>query len=87
MWELWVHQDYDHFYIPLTFKWGKFQSQTNIFPGNNNPFSIKPITVVWIKIFEKNINFPVLKSLQLFQSGQNNGVEIWTFAATRGIFR
>ena len=72
MWELWVHQDYDHFYIPLTFKC-KFQSQTNIFPGS--------------RFLKKNINFPVLKSLHLFQSGQNNGVEIWTFAATRGIFR
>ena len=41
-------------YIPLTSKQGKFLPQTNIFPGNNNPFSIKP-TVVWIKVSEKNI--------------------------------
>ena len=44
-------------YISLTSKTCKFQSQTSIFPGNNNPFSIKP-TVVWVKIFEKkNISF------------------------------
>ena len=41
-------------YIPLTSKQGKFLPQTNIFSGNNNPFSIKP-TVVWIKVSEKNI--------------------------------
>ena len=28
MWELWMHLDYDHFYIPLTSKWGKLQPQT-----------------------------------------------------------
>ena len=41
MWKLWMHLDYDHF-IPLTSNLVKFQLQTNIFPGNNNPFSIKP---------------------------------------------
>ena len=51
MWELFVHQDYDHLYIPLTSKYGKFQPQT-IFLGSNNPFSIKP-TVVWVKVSEK----------------------------------
>ena len=52
MWELCMHLDCDHFYISLTFKKGKFQRQTNIFPGNNNPFSIKS-TVVWVKLSEK----------------------------------
>ena len=76
MWELWVHLDYDHLYIPLTSKWGKFQPQTNISPGNNNPFSIKPSTVVWVKISEKkNINFFGLKSLYLFQIRQNKGLK------------
>ena len=51
MWEFWVHLDYNHFYIPLISKYGKFQPQT-IFLGNNNPFSIKP-TVVRDKIPEK----------------------------------
>ena len=36
MWELWVHLDHDHLYIPLTFKNDNFQLQTNIFPGNNS---------------------------------------------------
>ena len=50
------------FYIPLTSKKCKFQLQTSIFPGNNNPFSINP-TVVWVKIFEKkNISFSGLRS-------------------------
>ena len=31
MWELWMHLVYDHLYIPLTSKYGKFQSQTIIF--------------------------------------------------------
>ena len=30
-----MHTDYDHFYIPVTSKKGKFQPKTNIFPGNN----------------------------------------------------
>ena len=40
-----------HFYIPLTSKKGKFQPKTNIFPSNNNHFSIKPSTVLWAKIY------------------------------------
>ena len=31
MWGLWMHLDYDHFYIPLTSKQGKFQPKTIIF--------------------------------------------------------
>ena len=65
-----MHLDYDHLYIPLTSKWGKFLPQI-IFLGNKNPFSIK-YTVVRIKI-------SCLKSLYLFQSGQNNAVKIWAF--------
>ena len=52
MWDLCMHPDYDHLYIPLTYKKGKFQPQTNIFFGNNNSFSIK-LTVVWVRISEK----------------------------------
>ena len=49
-------------YIPLKSKKFKFQPQTSIFPGNSNPFSIKP-TVIWVKIFEKkNISFSGLIS-------------------------
>ena len=33
MWELCVHPDYDHLFISLTSKKGKFQSQTNISQG------------------------------------------------------
>ena len=33
--KLCMHTDYDHFYIPVTSKKGKFQPKTNIFPGNN----------------------------------------------------
>ena len=59
MWELCMHPDYDHLYIPLMSKKEKFQPQTNIIPGNSNPFSIKPI-VVWVKISEKKKSvFPV----------------------------
>ena len=76
MWEFWVHLDYNHFYIPLTSKYGKFQPQT-IFLGNNNPFSIKP-TVVRDKIPEDYF-------AHFFQSGRNSGVNIWAFDATRGI--
>ena len=47
--ELSMHADYDHLYIPLTSKKGKFQPQT--FSGNKNPFSIKP-TVIQFKISE-----------------------------------
>ena len=52
MWELCMHLDCDHLYISLTSKKDKFQPQTNIFSGNNKPFSIKP-TVGLIKISEK----------------------------------
>ena len=52
MWELCMYLDYDHLYITLTSKKDKFQPQTNIFRGNNNPFCIEP-TVVWVKISEK----------------------------------
>ena len=55
MWELCMHPDYDYLYIPLTSRYGKLQPQTNIFPGNNNPFSIKP-TVGWVKISERNFS-------------------------------
>ena len=55
-----------------------------VFLVNDNPFSIKP-TVVGVNISEKNMNFCCLKFLYLFQSGQNNGVEIWAFAVTRSI--
>ena len=61
MWEFWMHPDYDPLHVPLTSKLGKFQPQTNIFPGNSNPFSIKS-TVVGVKIFEKSINISDLKS-------------------------
>ena len=48
-------------HIPLSSKKYKFQPQTSIFPGNNNPFFIKP-TAVWVKIFEKkNISFSGLR--------------------------
>ena len=47
--ELWVHLEYDHLYIPLTFKQGKLQPQTSIFPGSKNPLPIKP-AVAWVKI-------------------------------------
>ena len=57
-----MHPDYDHLYIQFTSKEGKFQPQTNIFLGNNNPFSIKP-TVNVGQDFEKSNNFPVLKFL------------------------
>ena len=57
MQESWLHSDYHHLYIPLIFKYGKFQTQTNIFPENNdNPFTIKP-TVVRVKISEKHQPF------------------------------
>ena len=46
MWELCMYLVYDHFYIPLTSKSGKFQSQTII-------FFVEP-TVVLVKNSEKN---------------------------------
>ena len=61
MWGSCMPPDYDYLHIPLISKQGKFQTQTNIFPGNSNPFSIKP-AVVWVKISEKIINFSVLRS-------------------------
>ena len=45
-WELCMHLVYDHFYIPLTSKSGKFQSQTII-------FFVEP-TAVLVKNSEKN---------------------------------
>ena len=58
-----MHPNYDHLYIPVSiiFQISKFKPQTNIFPGNNNPFSFKP-TLGWVKIFEKNSNFSGLRS-------------------------
>ena len=64
MWELCMHPNYDNLYNPLTSKSGKFQPQTNIFPGNSNTFSIKP-TAVWVKISEKSINFSGLRTSYL----------------------
>ena len=39
--KLWVHLDYDHMFISLTSKYGKFLPQSNIFLVNNNLLSIK----------------------------------------------
>ena len=67
--------------------WGvpHFLHMCVFFLVNDNPFSIKP-TVVGVKISEKKKHeFLLLKFLYLFQSGQNNGVEIWAFAVTRSI--
>ena len=62
MWELCMHLDYDHLHIPLTSKNGNFQSETNIFRGNNNPFCIEP-TAVLVKISEKKyMKFSGLRS-------------------------
>ena len=41
MWELYMDPDYYDLHILLTSIESKLQSQTNIFPGSNNPFSIK----------------------------------------------
>ena len=49
-------------YTLLISKQGKFQPQTNIFHGNNNPFSIKP-TVVWVNISGKKHFFRFETSL------------------------
>ena len=62
MWELWVHADHDHLHILLTSKWDEIQPRTNIFPGNNNPFSIKPAVTDGQDFWKKNINFSGLKS-------------------------
>ena len=32
MWELYVHQDFDHLYIPLISKKGNIYPQTKVFP-------------------------------------------------------
>ena len=47
------------------------QPQTNIFPWNNNPSSIKPSTVVWVKISEKKKKkkFPDLNLFTFFKVG------------------
>ena len=63
MWKLCMPPDYDHF-IPLTSKQGKFQPQTNILSGNNNPF-ILSLTVVWVdrsRFLKKKTNFSSLRS-------------------------
>ena len=57
MWKL----RYNHYNIPLSSKC-KFKIQTNVFPGNNNAFTIKS-TVVWVSISKKNTNFFTLKPL------------------------
>ena len=46
IWELCLHQDYDHF-VPLTSKQGKFQSQTIA------TLFLLSLTVVWVEISEK----------------------------------
>ena len=67
IWELWVHPDYGDLYISLT---SRFQPQTNVFPVNNSPFSIKH-TFVWVRISEKKpINFSGLKSFTFFKVGE-----------------
>ena len=38
MWELWVHPDYNHFYILWTSKSGKLKPKTNIFSWKGQPF-------------------------------------------------
>ena len=60
MWELCRHPDYDHLYILLTSKSGKLQLQTNIFPGNNNPFSIR-LLLSGSRFLKKIINFSGLR--------------------------
>ena len=116
MWELCMHPDYDHLYIPLTFKQNKFQPQTNIFSGNTTLFLLSLLSCgsrflkkKKHKFFQfeillpqaskqKETYFATRKILQnfeghdhwhccyvtfelftIFQSGQNNGVEIWAF--------
>ena len=46
----------------MIYKFQIRQIPCTIFPGNRNPFFIKP-TFAWVKIFEKNNSFPCLKSL------------------------
>ena len=56
-----MHPDYDHLYIQLTYREGKLQLQTNIFPGNNNPFLLS-ILLCGSRFLKKIINFSGLKS-------------------------
>ena len=56
MWGLCMHPDHDHF-IPLTSKYGKFQLQNNIIPGNYNPFSIKPYCCMGWDFWKKKHQF------------------------------
>ena len=56
--KLCIYPEYNHLYIPLTSKKGKFQPQTNIFPVNSNPFSILSLLLCG----SKNINFSGLRS-------------------------
>ena len=45
--KLWLHPAYDHGYNPsISFKIRQYQAETNIFPGNNNPISVKPAVVL-----------------------------------------
>ena len=59
MWELCMHLDYDHLYIPLLPKKANSSYKPTFFCGNNNPFSIEP-TVVWVKISEKKTSIFVV---------------------------
>ena len=61
-------------------------TKPTFFPGNKNPFSIKPSTVVWFKISEKKHQFSWSEISLPFPSGRNNCIEISTFDATWGIF-
>ena len=47
----------------------QFFSQTNIFPGSSNPFSIKP-TVAQIKVSKKTSIFPGLNLQTYFTTGK-----------------
>ena len=78
MWELWMHLDYDHLYIPLTSKWRKFQLQAIIFLVKKaycwvgQDFWKKKIFLVWDlvttgKQIEKTTYFATEKILQNFE--------------------
>ena len=89
MWELWVHLDHDHLYIPLTFKNDNFQLQTNIFPGNNSEWYFSVFLLILLLcgsrfMKKKTSTFSVWK---IFAFIFIFGVEIWTFDATRSISR
>ena len=57
MWKLCMNLDYNHLYIPLTFKYTRQISATSQhFFWQNNLFSIKS-TVVWVRISEKKYQF------------------------------